>query len=264
MRRADPTISGRMWRWRTISSRPEVLGSSRSLSSGRPKRPDPMAPPEDDAHERCTYVIALAILPARVVSRGERDARAPALKILAAGFPASRAAISVRRPPRWPRAGSPLSQPCAVARPHRSVGRADLRRAASPELACGLPSPEHALRSGRRRRSCPAPRRLRKHPSRTGRLVYIPIRHDCQERGARHPSPRGEGRRWGGSADELGGVVPRAACHCFATGLALIPSRSPAWRRRPLRSAIADLQREGMIAPPATGVRLTARGAAPI
>src|SRR5688572_8936493 len=36
-----------------------------------------------------------------------------------------------------------LSQPCAVARPHRSVERADLRRVAEPpELACGLPSPE--------------------------------------------------------------------------------------------------------------------------
>src|SRR5688572_10746621 len=73
----------------------------------------------------------------------ERDARAPALEILAASFPASHPAISVLRPPRWPRAGLPVATMC-----HRHVptvvwsGRISDGRLLPPESACGLPSPE--------------------------------------------------------------------------------------------------------------------------
>ena len=71
------------------------------------------------------------------------------------------------------------------ARPHPSVGRAGSDGRLLPAFRIGLRPPEPGARvsPGRRRRSCPAPRRLRKHPSRTGPLLYIPIYIDCQEVG---------------------------------------------------------------------------------
>jgi hypothetical protein len=113
-------------------------------------------------------------------ARGAGRQGAGSLLIENAGVPASHPAISVRRPSAWSRTET-LSARNAVAWPHRSVRRADLRRVAVASRI-GLRPPESGARvgSGRRRRSRPAPRRLRKHPSRTGPFRYNPIGINCQ------------------------------------------------------------------------------------
>ena len=220
----DPTISGRMWRWKNASL---VLRSSglRGVYRRAGKRPDPMAPPEDDA-TACTYVIALASPPARVV-RGERDARAPALKILAAGFPASRAAISVRRPPRWPRAGSPLRNHVPWHVPTVVWGG----RISDGRLVPNWPSASRArsTRCAPAAGADPAPLQDASGSTPHGQDACLYSYHSQLSR-ARLIIPPREGRAgWGGSADMLR-QASRRRPGCFAT------------RPSPRISAVAEMR----------------------
>ena len=100
--------------------------------------------------------------------------------------------LSEGLPPR--RGQGTLSARSAVAWPRRSAGRADLRRGL---LLPNWPSASRA-RSTREAPAAgadpaPAPRRLRQHPSRTGRLRYNPIGINCQDfsrTGVTYPSFR--------------------------------------------------------------------------